>query len=621
MNKAWVLFFPLALVLSACTLAEDVTPPPGYQATQAAKPTSPAAQPISLAPAAPPNPAAGEALYAERCAPCHGDLGRGDGPQAAQLPNEPTHLGDPSVAREALPADWYQVVTQGRLDQMMPPFASLTDSQRWDVVAYALNLSVPAADLDQARQAYQESCASCHGADGSTPTGGVSLSDPSWMAKQSQASMVTVISQGSGQMPGFSDSLSETQLWAMSAYVRQLAFSSPAETPPVASSASGTATPASSQTASIVATVSMGSGSSEASPPADLDVTLHGFDGQQEVVTQTKTLGPSGTVNFPDLELVSGRLFILSTEYQGVRYVSDVSHLTDAGQTLQLPLTLYDSTSDMSTVRASRLHVLLDFPSDGVMQVIELWVLSNTGDRTVMPSDSGGLVFSLPSGANNISFEDNSVAQMATRTADGFSLAMPLRPGQESAQLVFSFNLPYQDGADFHQPLPYPVDGVTVLLPDGGPTVKGSSVEDQGVQDLGGQSYHQYNLNSFGAGGAIDMQVAGRTTPIVSLGSNWQSLVLGAAAFVLVLAGVIAWYRPSLIGFGRSADDDEENEYDEDEYDEDEEAEDDDPQALMAMIARLDDEFEAGEIDEDAYKRRRAELKHRALEALQAEDD
>lgn len=620
MKKAWTVLIPLALVLSACTLAEDVTPPPGYQATQAAQPTSPPVQPISLAPAAPPNPAAGEALYAERCAPCHGDLGRGDGPQAAQLPNEPTHLGDPSVAREALPADWYQVVTQGRLDQMMPPFASLTDSQRWDVVAYSLNLSVSSADLDQAKQAYQESCASCHGDDGSTPTGGVTLSDPSWMAKQSQASMVAAISQGSGQMPGFSDSLSETQLWAMSAYGRQLAFSSAAETPPVASSGNETATPSSSETASIVATVSMGSGSSETKPPAGLDVTLHGFDGQQEVVTQTETLGPGGTVNFPDLEIVSGRLFIASTEYQGVRYVSDVSHLTQAGQTLQLPLTLYDSTSDMSNVRASRLHVLLDFPSDGVMQVIELWVLSNTGDRTVMPSDSGGLVFSLPSGANNISFEDNSVAQMATRTTDGFSLAMPLRPGQESAQLVFSFNLPYQDGVDFHQPLPYPVDGVTVLLPDGGPTVKGSSVEDQGVQNLGGQSYHQYNLNSFEAGGAIDMQVAGRTTPLVSLGSNWQSLVLGAAALVLVLAGVIAWYRPSLIGFGRSADD-EDDDYDEDDYDDDDEADGEDLQTLTAMIAKLDDEFDAGEIDGEAYQRRRADLKQRALEVLQAKDD
>lgn len=614
MKNRWMVLLPLALVLSACTLAEDVTPPPGYDATQAAMPTSPPVQPIDLVPAGPPNPAAGQAIYAERCAPCHGDLGRGDGPQAAQLPNQPTALGDPSVAREAIPADWYQVVTQGRLDQMMPPFASLTDAQRWDVVAYSLGLNVSADDLAQAEADYQESCASCHGQDGATPTGGVVLSDPGWMAKQSQASMVASISQGSGDMPGFADKLSESQLWGMSAYVRQFAFSA-AGAPAVASSATGTPTPSSGETASIVATVSMGSGSSEGSPPADLEITLHGYDGQQEVVTQTETLGTSGSVSFPDLDIVSGRLFILSTEYKGVRYVSDVSHLTDPGQMIQLPLTIYDLTSDTSNVSASRLHILLDFPSDGVMQVYELWVLSNAGDHTVMASDSGGLVFSLPAGANNIAFEDTNVAQMATRTNDGFNLAMPLTPGQETAQLVFSFNLPYDSQVDFYQPLAYPVDGVTVLLPDGGPTVKGATVEDQGVQNLGGQSYHQYNLQSFSAGGAIDMQVAGGTSPVVSIGSNWPSLALGAAALVLVLAGVLAWYRPSLLGFGPIEDD----ELDSDK--EDEEEDQDDPQTLVANIARLDDAFEAGDIDEETYKRRRADLKRRALDAMTSGDD
>jgi hypothetical protein len=272
-------------------------------------------------------------------------------------------------------------------------------------------------------------------------------------------------------------------------------------------------------------------------------------------------------------------------------------------------------------VSASRLHLILDFPSDGVMQVIELWVLSNSGDRTVVPGDSGGLVFSLPSGANNIAFEDSSLAQLASRTSDGFDLGMSLQPGQESAQLVFSFNLPYQNGADFHQPLAYPVDGVTVLLPDGGPAVKGASVQDQGVQDLGGQSYHQYNLQSFDAGSAIDMQVSGGTSPVVSLAGNWQGIVLGAAALVLVLVAVLAWYRPSILGFGRSPKDDDDVDAEEENSQEGEDDDEDDPQALMAMIARLDDAFEAGSLDEAVYKRRRAELKRRAIEAMQAEDD
>ncbi|MBK8782804.1 MAG: hypothetical protein IPO22_13575 [Anaerolineales bacterium] len=32
------------------------------------------------------------------------------------------------------------MVTQGNLDRFMPPFLSLSDQQRWDVVSYALTL-------------------------------------------------------------------------------------------------------------------------------------------------------------------------------------------------------------------------------------------------------------------------------------------------------------------------------------------------------------------------------------------------------------------------------------------------------------------------------------------------
>ncbi|HJW90315.1 MAG TPA: c-type cytochrome, partial [Anaerolineales bacterium] len=75
------------LLLSACSfsLAADVTPPPGSN-VQVSQPTqAPLTGP--LYPLVPPNPANGAAIYADKCAPCHGLTGQGDGPQASQLPN------------------------------------------------------------------------------------------------------------------------------------------------------------------------------------------------------------------------------------------------------------------------------------------------------------------------------------------------------------------------------------------------------------------------------------------------------------------------------------------------------------------------------------------------------
>ncbi|MBL8049798.1 MAG: hypothetical protein JNM46_01125, partial [Anaerolineales bacterium] len=65
----------ITLALSACnmTLARDVTPPPNI--------VMPTAVPTmgALYPSSKPDIANGEIIFAEKCAPCHGDSGLGDG--------------------------------------------------------------------------------------------------------------------------------------------------------------------------------------------------------------------------------------------------------------------------------------------------------------------------------------------------------------------------------------------------------------------------------------------------------------------------------------------------------------------------------------------------------------
>lgn len=618
MKRIAILLSLSMILLAGCTLAEDVTPPPGYQATQAALPTNIPASNVNTVPAGPPDPVNGQLVYAQKCAPCHGDQGLGDGPQAAQLEFPPAALADPGVSREAVPADWYQIVTAGRMDRMMPPFTSLTDAQRWDVVAYALSLATSDTQLAHGKAVYQASCASCHGATGSSSAGGVDFADPSWMVQQSSTALFSVISQGSGSaMPAFDSKLSEEDRWDVAAYVRSLAFAAPgaqqqaAATPgttTTAQVAQTTTTPEAAQTATITGELKMGSPGGTL--PPDLQITLHGFDGQSETVTETATADAEGKFEFANLDVVSGRLFILSTDYEGVRYVSEVSHLDAAGGTTDLPITIYDTTTDGSTVQASRLHLIVDFPTSDTMEVIELWVLSNTGDRTVAPSSSGGLQFSLPIGASQLSFETTQLAGMASSTPDGFDLALPVQPGQETTQLAFSFQIPYSGEVDFQQLVHYPVAGVTLLLPSDGPGVQGSGVSDEGIQDIGGQQYHQYGLASLKAGDSLRMVFSGNSAPLLSLNSSLLPLVLGGAALVLVLAGVIWWYKPGMPARAEAPRGGEVYEADVDSE-----------EALLAAIAKLDDAFEAGEIDETIYRVRRNRLKQQALDALREGDD
>ncbi len=147
----------LAFLLAACnfTMAADITPPPNYV------PPTPAATLGPLYPARAPSTQNGALIFVEKCAACHGDTGLGDGEQGIQLGVTVPAFGLPEIARPASLAQWYTVVTQGNLERFMPPFASLSDQERWDVVAYAMTLHLTEAELEQGKELFEANCADC----------------------------------------------------------------------------------------------------------------------------------------------------------------------------------------------------------------------------------------------------------------------------------------------------------------------------------------------------------------------------------------------------------------------------------------------------------------------------
>ncbi|HET9906184.1 MAG TPA: c-type cytochrome, partial [Anaerolineales bacterium] len=157
MNLRSTLIITFTILLSACnfTLAEDITPPPNY--------ISPTPAPtLALFPAEMPNTETGAAIYVEKCAPCHGETGMGDGPQGIQLQGVTVPaFGLPEVARPASLARWYTTVTRGNIERFMPPFASLSDQERWDVVAYAMTFHSTQEEIERGKALFEENCSNC----------------------------------------------------------------------------------------------------------------------------------------------------------------------------------------------------------------------------------------------------------------------------------------------------------------------------------------------------------------------------------------------------------------------------------------------------------------------------
>ncbi len=618
----FVLFSLFSIVfLSGCavSLAADITPPPEAQSfvAQGTPPVSDAA----LYPTVPPDPQEGAAIYAEKCAACHGERGMGDGPQAEQLPVAVPPLGDVTIAQGARPVDWYRLVSEGNMERFMPAFRSLDDRQRWDVVAYALTLSMQADTLEQGRTLYEQNCQACHGAagEGSNQAPGW-RDDTSRLASLSLVDMAQIINSGKGNMPAFGDRLDASQRLALATYSRSLGFNSPAQgnqtaqQPGVAPSETeavpdqqSEGMPSASNLAGeeirMEVTGSIIHGSGDAVPPG-LTVQLEGYDGMEQIYVARSDVQPDGTYRFEDAGFVPGRAFIASVEYNGFVFNSDVYHsLADTFQSpLELPITIYNTTTDLSALKVDRMHVFFDFTNPETVQIAELFLLNNTGSRVIVSDPPGQAVinFPLPEGATNLQFQNGVLGERFVETEGGFGDTQSIAPGAGS-QILFAYDLPFKRRMDVSIPIPLAVDAAIVMLPQGSMTIQSDQLQPMGQRQIQGVSLDLYSATALQPGSTLKMTLSGRMGNGVNIQSGQTgSLIAGALALAAVLGGGLFWYlrqrKPLAARVAVEAA---------------EPAEMESREALIDAIIALDELHKAGNLDDAVYQQRRAELKDR----------
>ncbi|NUM44213.1 MAG: c-type cytochrome [Anaerolineales bacterium] len=641
------------LLTAACaSLAEDLTPPPGYEYIP-----PPPTQDVMYYPSVPPNPIAGQPIYVEKCQPCHGEQGLGNGPDANELPNPVAPIGTAELARASYPGEWYEVVTEGRIDLYMPPFLSLTERQRWDVLAYVYTLSAPAETVEQGKALYQENCEACHGLAGvgdgpeavNFGENMPSFGDQLLMSERSKADLFAGLAHPeSPEIPDLTLELTESERWALTDYLRELTFAPPVEetaaTNPLATVTVEEGTPAvtdpSGETADAPADVPA---DVPADAPADegpvgagqglvtgqvvnlsggevvegQDVVLHGFDQFQEVISVTTQVAADGIFRFEGVEIPEGRAFIITVDYKDTTYTSDLM-VVEAGITAyEMPVSIYETTTDKSGLVIERLHVLFEFISAEQIRVAELIIVSNLSNRVIVTKeDSAILNFSLPDGATNLQFQEGALGRDFIETPSGFGDLRAIVPGESGHQVLFSFDMPYNGSLELSQPMELAVNSLVVLSPDIGVTVAGNNLESGGVQDVQGTPYEVLSGESIPAGENLTLRLDGKPNlgeaSAISTGSS-SSLAIGLGVLGVALLGVGGWL------FRRSSQrvTDEETLLDVEE----EEAEfadvDGDAESLMDAIIALDDHFKTGDLPEEAYLRRRAVLKEQLRKQLE----
>ena len=96
----------------------------------------------------------GQKLFATHCAACHGEKADGKGAAAIALkdiwgfPAAPSDLRQPHLRCGGTPADIFRVLATGLNGTAMVSFdATLTDAQRWDIIAHILSIRLMAGPV------------------------------------------------------------------------------------------------------------------------------------------------------------------------------------------------------------------------------------------------------------------------------------------------------------------------------------------------------------------------------------------------------------------------------------------------------------------------------------------
>jgi len=398
-------------------------------------------------PESPPDLGVGASIFAANCTACHGVGGAGDGElvQAGQVMN-PGNFTDPAQMADQTPLDYFSIITNGNLAQLMPPWSSLSETDRWAVTMLTYTLHYSSDLLDNGAQIVEDNeivtlISEAYG----------DPEDPQTLLAISENALIdTIIASG----------LSEEDSRAAAAHIRSLSLDSTrALTTPLAQ-IQPTAQPIQAAEDEPTGTITgvVTNGTAGGTVPANLSVSLRIFEQNNPTPPETFTeIDANNAFQFEDVPIRQNVIYVVSGEYAGIPFITTSQSFT--GDTLNMPLQIFEVTDDPNVITINALQTQLrNLPDSRTLEVIQEYQFSNTSDRVFrtdrdLPDGrQASLTFSLPPAAvvldqnQSFYFDQDTFEYIDTR-------AVP--PGQGYSS-IFAYFLPFEADAIIEHDVLYP---------------------------------------------------------------------------------------------------------------------------------------------------------------------
>ena len=357
----------------------------------------------------------------------------------------------------------------------------------------------------------------------------------------------------------------------------------------------------------------------------NLTVTLYVADmGTQTTITQTTLSDPKGHFAFSNISVLTTTRMLATANYEGIDYVSDILAYDGINNTVPVSLTVYEMTTDPSTLQVAQMHTIIAGVQDSTLNVLQIVQLQNGGDRTYVGSASIGphrITLSLPilDGATDIQFDSQDADSTTIRGTNILSYTLPFQPGND--QVVYNYTVPFIPPTyAFNLQLPFDVLKYQLLLADVGATITSTQLSaPTNFPTQSGQNYLMSAGSNLQKGNVVkaifnnlpaNASAPNPTTPSsnpvspapAAVDNNSQMIGLGVLGLAAVAAILLIAYPLIRRRANRAA-----------------AASTNRRMELLQEIADLDDDFEAGHVTEPTYKEERARLKSKLSELGEGE--
>ncbi len=520
----------------------------------------------------------GAAIFAEHCVECHGIGGDGRGNLvAAGSVERPLDMTNRSLVAAKSPLEWFEIITTGRIEDLMPPWENaLSERERWDVALYSYTLAYDDELLASGERVWREGCGECELPAVIPPV----FSDVDYGAKLNREL--------------FRRALTDAEAEAAAAYARFASLSAAENGERLSAGAlKGRVLP----------------GTAGSLLPEQTLLQLRYGNNEVGFSFAETTADADGNFQFNEIPLTGEFDYVIGAVY-GERFFS---RRVFPGEEPAPTIRVYDATHDPLVVSVARIEIFIEPVTlqdlGAGLYISQILTYRNSSDRVYTSGrgfDDGrqaSLLIQFPLGARFLSDAADGryvVVEGIERLPDSAIDTQPVLPG-ETHQVIHEYWLPYAGAAKFEQTFNNLIDAaVTVTLPerlllDSDWLLLTDEASAEGYKTYGADlKLERDPALRFGISG--DPTATSSDDGLVVTSETLPALLLGAVAVGGGLLGGIGLLRRRKDLPGSEI------------------------ERLVGELARLEEAHDQGRINHDLYHHRRRELKAK-LTQLMADSD